>query len=397
MKEIIVKTYNSEGTFNIIKDVQYTSFRKAINSGLQELRFNIARKLDEFNNENEFDLNKKVELEVYDVDTGSLGEVVYSGYITEQNPVIDGAREFTEIVCLGYYSKLSTDVLKVGNQTSLYTNVSEGLTTNSALLSASDVSDVLRKILEYYNTNNTDSEIEILTIQDGGEDSIEEANTLMNFVFEAKTYQEAIEICKNLAPPNWYWFVGADNVFRFKQKPGQATHNFTLGKNIQAIRVEKNIQSIYNVVLLWGYDSSGTNIAYKEYKDNLSVAKYGRRVYQTTMYNVKDESTMDNFGNTILEENKDPTIKITIEIIDNNGNEKGYDIESINPGDTCKITNLATGELFNDNMLITAVSWTENKAIINIDYKIQNLEKYLTTLQRGIENQELQGVPVSYT
>ena len=398
MKEIFIRSHNSDGTFNIVKDIEYTSFVKAVNSGLQELKFRIARKLDEFNDDNEFDLNKKIELWVYDGDTGSEGAVVYSGYITEQNPIIEGAKEFVDIICLGYYSKLSADILKDGSQTTLYTKATDGLTTTSGDISQATVSDVIRAIIQLYQENNDDSELSVLTIQDGGEDSVEETDNLMQVIFSGKTYQEAIEDCKNYAPANWYWYIGEDNVFRLKQKANTADHIFRLGADILSIKVEKNIQSIYNVILVWGYDiDGGTTIAYKEYKDDASIAQYGRRVYQTTLYNVKDEETMDNLGNSILQENKDPTIKITLEVADNNDNSKGYDIESINPGDTCKIANLEEGDLFNDNMFITAVQWYPSKAIISIDYKIQNLEKYLTILQRDIEVQNLQGIPATYS
>lgn len=398
MKEIFIRSYNTDGTFSIIKDIEYTSFTKAVNSGLQELRFRIARKLDQFNDDNEFDLNKKIELWVYDIDTASEGRVVYSGYITEQNPIIEGAKEYVDIICLGYYSKLSADVLKDGSQTTLYTKATDGLTTTSGDISQATVSDVIRAIIQLYQENNDDSELSVLTIQDGGEDSVEETYNLMKVIFSGKTYQEAIEDCKKYAPANWFWYVGEDNVFRLKQKAGTANHIFKLGSDILSIKVEKNIQSIYNVILAWGYDiDGGTTIAYKEYKDDLSVSLYGRRVYQTTLYNVKDEETMDNLGNSILEENKDPIIKITLEIADNNDNSKGYDIESINPGDTCKIANLIESDLFNDNMFITAVQWYPGKAVVSIDYKIQNLEKYLTILQRNIEVQSLQGIPATYS
>ena len=398
MKEIYIKTYNSDDTVNVIKDIEYTSFSKAVNSGLQELKFNVARKIDEFNDSNEFDLNKKVELVVFDKDTTNDGVTIYSGYITEQNPIIEGSKEFVNIVCLGYYSKLSADILKSGSQTTLYTKATDGLTITSGDISTATVSDVIRAIIAYYQSNNLDSEIKLLTIQNGGSESVEETTNLMQVIFAGKTYQEAIEDCKNYAPPNWYWYIGADNVFRLKEQDGSATHIFTLGRDVASIIVAKNIQSIYNVILVWGYDiDAGGTIAYKEYKDDLSIAQYGRRVYQTTLYNVKDEDTMDNLGNSILQENKDPTIKITLEIIDGNENDKGYDIDSIDPGETCKIANLKEGDLFNDNMFIKAVNWSGDKATVSIDYKVQNLEKYLTILQRGIENQNLHGVPESYT
>jgi hypothetical protein len=397
MKTLFLKTYNENGTFNIIQDVSYTNFTKAINSGLQELSFILARKIDEFNSSNEFDLNMKVQIEVFDDDVSGEGLIIYSGYITEQNPIISGSLESVKIICSGYFSKLSTDILKSGSQTELYTKATDGLTATSGDISTALVSDVVRAVLTYYNTNNNDSEIEVLTIQDGGEASIETTTNYMKMKFSGKTYSEVLDICKELAPPNWFWYIGADNVFRFKQKPETATHNFSLGKNIKSINVEKNIQTVYNVILLWGYDDDGTSIAYKEYKDDASISLYGRRVMQKTLYNVKDEETLDNLGASILEESKDPQIKITLEVIDNNENNKGYDIDSIEPGDTCKITNLAEGDLFNSNMFITSVNWSEYVAKVNIEYKIQNLEKYLNTLQRVVEETDLQGLPSSYT
>ena len=74
--------------------------------------------------------------------------------------------------------------------------------------------------------------------------------------------------------------------------------------------------------------------------------------------NIKDEDTMDNIGAAFINENKDTKVRIEIELIDNNESNLGYDIESIEPGDTCRIVGVTPDEnIFNENVIIQEVNW----------------------------------------
>ena len=51
----------------------------------------------------------------------------------------------------------------------------------------------------------------------------------------------------------------------------------------------------------------------------------------------------DLLGSKFLAESKQPDIKVTCTIIDNADGVKGYDIESIQPGETCRFVGYGSG------------------------------------------------------
>ena len=82
-----------------------------------------------------------------------------------------------------------------------------------------------------------------------------------------------------------------------------------------------------------------------------------------------DADAADQAGANFISDSKNPEIKVVCSIIDNNGNENGYDIESIKPGDTCSFYGFASNlnELFRDNMLITKVDYYLDRAEITVE------------------------------
>ena len=397
-KRFTINSYNSAGEFvGNITDSTFDSFRKVINGGLSDLTFQLARKIDDFNTNGDVSIGNKIEIVIYDEDTTESGVTVYSGYVEQQNIRVDGGQESVEIVCLGVVSKLNQDVLKSGAQTGLYTKATDGLTTVSADNSAAEIADVMKEIIELFNTNNSVFPIYYnLT----GVSSIETTGNLMKYKFDALNYLDAIEKCREVSPQNWYWYIGADNVLNFKPKASTADHTFLLTKHIKSINGSKSADSVKNVLLLY----AEVVAKYKEYKDDASISIYGRRVSQMNDYNIKDETTMDNIAAAFINENKDPKIRIELEIIDNNESTKGYDIESINPGDTCEIVGLTPDEnIFTENMVIQEVTWrlgvatviVETEKVFGFDRLLLNVEKKVNELDKT--NFVLNALPDSYT
>jgi len=291
---------------------------------------------------------------------------------------------------LGVASRFATDILKTGSQTTLYTIPTDGLTITSGSLAAAEVSDVMKKIVEYFKAANLTIPVEINT---DSADSIETTGNEMEYTFEALSYSEAIRKCKDNAPANWYWYVDENGVFSFKAVASTADHSFILTKHITKIEVDRGIDSVKNIALVWDGGS-----LYSEYKDDTSISLYGRRVRQLTDSNIGDQATMDNLGNSIVAENKDPRIRIVMEIADNNESEFGYDIESIQPGDTCKIVGIDAGsDIFTDNMIIKQVTWEDDKAVIEIETRQDfDLEAFIVKTQKDLNEQTLLGIPETY-
>ena len=390
-KQIQIKSLDSDGVLiKVIQDASFTGFTKSINGGLGPLVIKLARKIDTFDGDGDATIGNRIKIYVSDTDGDDL--LVYSGVIEEQRPYLDGNVEYVEIVCYGDVARLNGDILRTGQRTTFYTDTTDYLGTASPT-EVVELSNVIRKILNYFNTNNSDVDI---SYNVSGTDSVSDTGSVINYQFTALTYLEAIEKCRLIAPQGWYWFVGADGLFYFSAKPSEATHDFVIGKNIKSVKVSKSLEQTRNSILVVG----GTPSIYYQYEDDTSLASYGRRTHLHIDTDLQDANTIDNYGETFLSKYKDPIIRIELEIYDNNGFADGYDIESINPGDTCKITNIDdASDLFNDNMTITQVDWTMGMAKVIIEINEFDLNKFLISMKKSLvaEQKNESDMPSVYT
>ena len=81
---------------------------------------------------------------------------------------------------------------------------------------------------------------------------------------------------------------------------------------------------------------------YRVYSNSGSVDAYGLHAIHKVDHRVTNTSTADTMSNRILNAKSSPEIRTLLTIADNNGENqyRGYDIESIVPGDTMKIENI---------------------------------------------------------
>jgi len=72
------------------------------------------------------------------------------------------------------------------------------------------------------------------------------------------------------------------------------------------------------------------------------------------------------------------------EVKDNSLGE-GYDIESIEPGHTCKILNIKDSSVISENMVITSVQYYPEKAIVFVSDLREITGRSLTNLRRQLD------------
>ncbi len=392
MKTFYLKSFSSAGTFlGNITNFQVGSFVKKINSGLEDLSFTLTRTMDNYNDDSLITLGNKVELWIADEDNAMVK--IYTGYIEQYRFVVDGGKQTVEILCLGIVSRLTMDILKSGSQTKLYTETSTGMTVTAGDLGDTELAVIMKALVNYFKSNNSTLKLEYSS-DDG--DTIETSGNLMTYTFEAMTYTEALKKITEAAPQNWYWYIDENEVMNFRAISATPDHNFTIGKNISKMTIEKGIDSAKNIALVWDGAIAGV---YKQFKDDASIGAYGRRVEQITDPKIGAAATIENFGIKFREENKDARVRAVIEIIDNNESALGYDIESIEPGDTCKITGIdADAGILTDNMIIKEVQWTPGMATVTIETRDNfDLNQFLIDTKRKVEAQSLTDMPESYT
>jgi hypothetical protein len=397
-KKITIKSYTSAGVYiRDISDATFDSFVKVINGGLGQLTLTLARSIDTFNVFSDVSVGNKIEVWISDENTTMTGVKVYSGFVEQQNPKVEGEKDYVEIVCYSMASKLKNDILKIGSHTKLYTKDTVGLSLYDYDWTAAEIQDVVEAIMDNYNIANP-----LMSIQYdvNGVSTVQLTGNLMKFRFEALTYFEAIDRCREVAPQNWYWIVNSLDQIEFKPISNSADHTFVLSKDVKSLNASNSADGIKNILLLFcKYADSGSSSIYKQYKDDASIALYGRRVEKMINNNFYDEDTMDNVGNSFINENKDLKIRLEIEIIDSSESDKGYDIESIDPGDTCKIVGLdVDGFDFGQNMIIKEVEYhlTHVKLIIETE-KTYDMQKYLIKLSEEFKTLQGDAMQDSYT
>ena len=198
-----------------------------------------------------------------------------------------------------------------------------------------------------------------------------------------------------MAPSSWFWYVDELGLVHFKSKPTTATHEFVLGKHFHKVRVERSIDKIKNIVYF--YDDA--NNVLKKYSDAGSITDYGERAIKMVNDRVQI-ADMDKIAQGFIADYKDPHIRVNVEILDNNEDANfGYDIESINPGDTCSFFGFdeSLSDIFKENMLITKVEYSLSKAVVTIEPLKAGIVERAENISERVDALEREDVPSVYT
>lgn len=374
--------------------VGFRGFSKQLNGGPGECVLFLPVPFDY--DGNDVAVGNDVEIFVFDAQSSiasddGAGRRTYRGYISLIERSVDGAKEGLQIHLLGYYTLLGTDILKNGVQTTLYSHASSGLTTSSGSQGAADVGFLFRSMIDRYRAETANPKLYY-----NGTNEIPNTGNDVTYTFQRKTYRQALDTLKGLAPEGVYWYADENGRITFREKPTSATHTFVFGKHFKSVRVEQSMEKVRNVLLLW----DGASL-HKQYKDDLSIATYGRRAEALNDYGIADTDAADEIGAKFLAENKDPETKVICTILDNADDRKGYDIESIQPGDTCSFIGFSSTltDTFRDNMLITRVAYSLESVEIEVELGKSGLVDIQARQSREISdigNGGL-GVPATYS
>ena len=398
-KQIVINVYSASGSFlRSLPNFTFDGFTKELNGGLSECVIQTDMMFDYSGND--LVLGNDIEIRIVDKDTvalaGDAGAViVYRGYISFIEREVDGAKESVKIHLLGYYTLLALDILKNGAQTTLYSYSTDGLTATLGSQDAADIALMVRAVMDRYIAETT---LPRLSYDDL---DIPVTSTTAIYTFEQKTYREALDILRSMAPVGVFYYINEIGRLSFKTKPTTPTHKFTFGRHFSRVHVEHSLEKVRNFLVVWNGKSGGSSI-YEHYQDDDSIALFGRRAERANDYGISDTSSSDLLGSRFLADNKKPDIKVTCTIIDNNEDDAlGYDIESIQPGDTCSFYGFSPGfdDIFQDNMLITSVSYSLNSAEITVEIIKSSLVD-LQTKQQGDINDISSGglaIPTTYS
>lgn len=350
-KKYNIKVYSPDGTF--LKNVPETllksriSFSSVLDGGQGELNIELA--LDPFDMPSWIDIFNFVR--VYQFDENNMdGRLIYTGAISQRVPFANEVTEGINIVCLGLYSFLNNVFYKLS------------ATNWTRTVVATDPGNIVKDIIDRFNIYFPPSSgtewigyDAVSGIRTGGQ--IDLAGFTADRVYDNRKSIEAIQETVPLTGGDWNWFIDKGGDVIFREKPSSATHTFTFKKDIQSLSLPESIEEAVNRQNT-EYSQSGGGVEQSE--DATSVSAYGpRERFEDTD---TDSPNAQRIGDSFVEANKDPKKNGTLVI------NSEYDIETINPGDTCKIQNLPFGStVAGDNMKIVSVSYNQETATIELE------------------------------
>ena len=352
MKQFNIKFYDSSATFlkNLTPQIPESEivFTQQINGGQGELIIDLAIPFD--------DIPSYVALfnfvRVYAVSTDyPTGTLIYTGWVSQVAPFVDGHRRGVRIILLGLVSLLALSLYKDGAN---FDVVKAGVDPKAIVddIVATFQATYPPAVFEWIGTDA------VTGIRAGG--NVDTLGTNVSYTFQKRSWKNAVDDTLALTDPGWFWFIDKGGDVFFKEKPATADHTFVIGRGIQSLEIPKNIEEVVNDVTV-AYNGGTQNAT-----DATSIAAYGKREkYIDRTTDTSDSTTALQIATKEVEDNKDEKIEATI-ILNNQ-----YDIESVRPGQTCKIMNYKKGaELFSENMLIVSTRYKNGDSLeINLESK----------------------------
>ena len=320
-KKYLYKVYDSAGTYiktwnDVINNPEFT---EVVNGGADVCVVRLAREADNFGEEEDILFNNTVEIWCYDQDAPN-GTLIFSGYISEYTPTVEGKEEFLEVQLFSYFGELNRYMY-------------EDIATGNTKIAHASVSPkaIFQDIFDKFTAAGGTMDYDVGTVDD--------PMTSVSYTYNTALVKEALDKCLELCPKGWYYRLGPDNKAYLKETDTvNVDHTFTIGRDCVKIEPQKRVQSMINKIYFVGGDPGG-GILYKKYTRPASISTYGLYAKKVTDQRVVVEGTADIMANRILDAFESPEIRTILIIVDNNEESDGfgYDIESIKVGQSARV------------------------------------------------------------
>lgn len=201
-----------------------------------------------------------------------------------------------------------------------------------------------------------------------------------------QSFVDWFEATRTLAPTNWFWRVNPNKTVTFNQAATTPKHTFIIGKHINAPQYQKNYSNLKNDVYV-----VGTGVTARATGSDTSI--YGVRTLVIVEPRIIDANTCTRYAEATLAQQDQVDYRSQLTIVDSRGDVSGYgyDIETINVGDTCRIEDPAYNLLATlwDEGSWDVDSWdfppnaTINQTVViaALTYKFDTVDVELSVLQ----------------
>lgn len=383
--------YNTTWSTDVISE---PSFRTTINGGPGELTVELARSFDEFGEDDDVKLNNKVECYCIDKENPN-GTLIYSGYISAYAPKVDKEKETVIVTILGFVAQLQRMILRDsdGNTTVAYNSY--------------DPANILKDVVDKYRALGGSLNYSA--------ESVRNTNTTVSYTFNTNTIKECLDKIIELCPVGWFWRIDATGIIYLQERNAFADHRFKLGYDVERLETFRRIEDVINRVLFIG---AGDPPLFRKYENTGSQDAYGIYEVKKVDQRVSLVDTAQLISERLILAQKDPEIRSRFTIVDSNGpSGKGYDIESVQVGETLLIKNLKAGvktitlwdvaiwdvDVWDqtlttsaaDVIQILSVQYTPDSINIEASSRLPQIAKRVEDINRNLENSQTANNPVA--
>lgn len=206
--------------------------------------------------------------------------------------------------------------------------------------------------------------------------SIKTLGTTIQIEIKGNNCREVLDSIADIT--GWSWYIWQDGVLIFGDDSYYTEHKLTLWWNIESMEISDDWNWLYNTTVVQttdiSYNSEGNEIRtpiYTEYTNSGSISTYWRRERVIRYDNITDVWTGGVLASNLLDENKEPVQKITLEcsIFDSI-------IQSIIPWDRVNIRN---SDYILQWLLVSQIRYSTKRVTI----EIKTLENYTKLLVKN--------------
>ena len=325
MKTYVVKTYNLnwsyKETINPDHILNEISFSWSMNWWLWQLQIQTDYAFADMS----YKGGEYVKVWLYD-DAHVNGKQIYYWYISRIQRKAEQSREYTVFTCLWVASLLKNIIYTNGNYSkSCYTMMTD-----------------IRTFFNTYYSN-------VVTV-----------GTIANDITTAQAWTWSWNNCydcfETIANAIWYhWTVDWDWHLDLFTPSTRTKHIVHMWEEVTSITVDNSIEEIVNNYYLARSGAQST------YTDATSQSTYGRKDKYEMNSNLNSATTMNQYGNSYIANNKNP--KQSIQVVLNDL----YPYEDIKPWDKISILNTDLSTL--NDLVITKIQYKTDQCVITIDYE----------------------------
>ena len=348
-KEYLIKSYNSDFVFQKVIPMSIITNDISYNENLNWWQGELVLNLNLPINTDYLDNVKYIRVYV-NSNNWLEDKLLYTGYLSKFTRQFSNNKENIQATFLSLYSLLS-DIIYKNNEWQDEFTVSD---------IAPDL--MIKRVIDYFSSfypwilSYTNESI----IPYGSNINVECKNTKCSDLLN-----------KILDWLNYYLFVWADWIVKFKPKANEITHYFTYEKDITTLTIPQDFEQVVNAVRVqFGYVWWNHHWYTDRAVNQASIDKFGRKEETITNQNIYWNEAAEIYRDSIL--NKYAEWKQNISMTINNN----YLIEDIHPWDIIKIRNLW---LDIDWLQIKTVSYTYEQAVIQLEYQTTLAEQIFTS------------------